>query len=57
MDFELSGTKDKKLEVTITLKGTTLVRDCISIINNRAKRKFCLDESITLDWNHQESWA
>jgi beta-galactosidase/beta-glucuronidase len=57
MDFSLIGSKSKEVEVTISLDGKVLIADRVSIINNRAKRKFWLDDGITLTWNHQESWA
>lgn len=57
MDFSLCGTREKSIEVIISLQGRELIRDCISIQNNRTKRKFWLDDGITLNWNHQETWA
>lgn len=57
MDFSLCGTREKSVEVIISLQGRELIRDCISIQNNRTKRKFWLDDGITLSWNHQELWT
>jgi beta-galactosidase/beta-glucuronidase len=57
MDFILQGIKEKEIEVIISFQGNILIMDRISIHNNRAKRKFWLDDGITMDWNHQESWT
>ncbi len=57
MDFDLGGSKEKEVEVTISLRGRVLIKDRVGVINNRVKRKFWLDDGITLSWNHQENWA
>ncbi|GKU23715.1 glycoside hydrolase family 2 protein [Clostridium folliculivorans] len=58
VEYELDrGSSNTCLEVTITLRGKIIVQDRISIINGRGKRDFWLDQNITIDWNHQESWA
>ncbi len=57
MDFQLCGRDDKYLEVEISLDGRTLISDRIKVLNDSVKRKFCLNEEITLDWNIQESWT
>lgn len=57
MDFQLCGRDEKYLEVEISLDGHTLILDRIKDMNGRVKRKFFLDEAVTLDWNIQESWV
>ena len=56
-EFEVEGTQEAELNLQISLRGKTLAEDRIKIINNRAKREIWLDQQLTLDWNHQESWA
>ena len=56
MEFALAGGKKAELEVAISLKDTELMRSTVQIINGKAKVKYWLDNQITLDWHHQESW-
>lgn len=56
IEYELDGNcKDIDLGVEINFRNMTLIRDKISVINNRGKRSYWLDQEVTLDWNHQES--
>lgn len=58
LEYELDGFSDNTyLEVEISLRDIEIVKDKIRIINGRGKREFWLDQNITVDWNHQESWA
>ncbi|HEX9025036.1 MAG TPA: glycoside hydrolase family 2 TIM barrel-domain containing protein [Clostridium sp.] len=58
VEYELDGFSDNTyLEVEISLHDIEIVKDKIRIINGRGKREFWLDQNITVDWNHQESWA
>ncbi len=57
MDFQLCGRDEKYLEVEISLNGHILISDRIKDLHGRVKRKFYLNEEITLDWNVQESWV
>ncbi|MGL4373601.1 MAG: glycoside hydrolase family 2 protein, partial [Turicibacter sp.] len=58
VEYEIEGaTCDAFLNVEISLNGVTLVEDRLRIKNNRGKRDFWLDQEVTVDWNHQESWA
>jgi beta-galactosidase/beta-glucuronidase len=58
VEYELDKvSSNTNLEVTITLRDKVIVEDRIGIINGRGKRDFWLDQNITIDWNHQESWA
>lgn len=58
VEYEFAGlVKDVKLNVRITLRGIELINDTISVKNSRGKRDFWLDQEITIDWNHQESWT
>jgi Beta-galactosidase/beta-glucuronidase len=58
VEYELDGfSEDTYLEVAISLRDIEIVKDKIRIINGRGKREFWLDQNITVDWNHQESWA
>lgn len=53
--MEFSGNSDKQVQVRILLKGQEYIDDLIRVHKNRAERAFRLDQSISLDWNHQES--
>ncbi|GFZ30805.1 beta-glucuronidase [Clostridium zeae] len=58
VEYELDkASSNTYLEVTISLRDKVIVQDKIGIINGRGKRDFWLDQNITIDWNHQESWA
>ncbi|OCA98198.1 glycoside hydrolase family 2 protein [Clostridium beijerinckii] len=58
VEYELDGFSDNTyLEVSISLRDIEIVKDKIRVINGRGKREFWLDQNITVDWNHQESWA
>ncbi len=56
-EFEVEGTEEIEIAIQIALKDKRLTEDRVKIKNNRAKREIWLDQQITLDWNHQESWA
>ena len=53
--MEFAGNGDKQVRVRLSLKGNELVDDTIRVHKNRADRVFWLDQSISLDWNHQET--
>lgn len=53
--MEFYGNSEKQVRVQMFLRGNEYVDDLIRVHNNRAERAFRLDQSITLDWNHQES--
>ncbi|MDE7326340.1 MAG: glycoside hydrolase family 2 [Lachnospiraceae bacterium] len=53
--MEFSGNENKQVRVRMSLRGEEYVDDLIRVHKNRAERSFRLDQSITLDWNHQES--
>ena len=56
--YEIDGAcQDLQMNVVIKLKKKTLVDDLVKVINNRGKRDYWLDQEITMDWNHQESWV
>lgn len=58
VEYQLDGCTDNTyLEVTIALCNKVVVQDKIKIINGRGKRDFGLDQNVTIDWNHQESWV
>lgn len=58
VEYEVEGAKkESKLKVTISLRNIEIVNDVISIKNGRGKRDFWLDQEVTVDWNHQETWA
>ncbi|MCM8709687.1 glycoside hydrolase family 2 [Clostridium sp. SYSU_GA19001] len=58
IEYELDGTcQNTQLGITISLGDKVLVDDKIKVINGRGKREFWLDQEITIDWNHQESWV
>lgn len=58
VEYELGGTeKEAQLDVKISFKDVVIVEDSIKVKNQRGKREFWLDQEVTLDWNHQESWA
>lgn len=52
---EFAGSGDKRVRVRLSLKGRELVDDTVRVHKNRADRAFRLDQSISLDWNHQET--
>lgn len=53
--MEFSGNEEKQVRVRMFLRGQEYIDDLIRVHKNRAERAFRLDQSITLDWNHQES--
>ena len=53
--MEFAGNGDKRVRVRLSLKGSELVDDTVRVHKNRADRTFWLDQSISLDWNHQET--
>lgn len=53
--MEFAGSGEKRVRVTLSLEGKTLISDEINVQNNRAVRVFWLDQATTLDWNHQET--
>lgn len=53
--MEFAGSGDKRVRVRLSLKGRELVDDTVRVHKNRASRAFRLDQSISLDWNHQET--
>lgn len=58
VEYELGGLNEEVLlDVMISFKGTVIIEDSIKVKNQRGKRDFWLDQEVTLDWNHQESWA
>jgi len=58
VEYEVNGECDDiELGVEISLKNQILVKDKLTVLNGRGKREFWLDQEITLDWNHQESWV
>lgn len=57
VEYEIDGAQEVEMSVQITLRGQTLVEDKIKVFNRRGKRDFWLDQEVTLDWNHQETWA
>jgi beta-galactosidase/beta-glucuronidase len=58
VEYEVNGTCDNiQLGVTISLRDKILIDDKINVVNGRGKRDFWLDQEITIDWNHQESWV
>jgi beta-galactosidase/beta-glucuronidase len=58
VEYEVDGScEDIQLGVTISLRDKVLVDDRIKVANGRGKRDFWLDQEITIDWNHQESWV
>ncbi len=58
VQYEIDGDcKDASMNVIIRLKDKVLIEDSLKVFNGRGKRDFWLDQEITLDWNHQESWV
>ncbi len=57
IEMNIAGGKKAVAEVDISLKGRELLSDRIRIENGKARVKYWLDSSITLDWHHQESWT
>ncbi len=55
LDFSEAG--DYFLELEITLKGVSLIKDRMQITSRRMKRRVWLDSSLTQDWNHHESYT
>lgn len=55
MELELTGAGEKQVRVRLSLRGKTLIEDTMCIQNNRAHRLFWLDQTVTMDWNHQET--
>lgn len=53
--MEFSGIQEKQIRVRMLVRGHEYVNDLICVHKNRAERAFHLDQSISLDWNHQES--
>ena len=53
--MEFSGTGEKQVRVRLTFKDHVYADDVIRVQKNRVERCFWLDQSISLDWNHQES--
>ncbi len=57
-EYEYVGdTTNTQLAVSISFNGIEVIADTLQVKNQRGKREFWLDQEITLDWNHQESWA
>lgn len=52
---ELVGASEKRLRCKIFCKGKLYADDVISVHRNRAERAIWLDQTVTMDWNHQES--
>ncbi|RKM62006.1 glycoside hydrolase family 2 [Butyrivibrio sp. CB08] len=57
IEMFIEGAKEATASIDISLKGQALLSDDIEIKNGKAKLKYWLDSSITLDWHHQESWT
>ncbi len=58
IEYEMDGyCKDLALGVEIRFQDQKLIHDKITVLNQRGKRDFWLDQQITMDWNHQESWT
>ncbi|MFZ5351091.1 MAG: glycoside hydrolase family 2 protein [Bacillota bacterium] len=58
VEYEVDGScKGVRMNVEIKLGDKVLVDDSLNMLNNRGKREFWLDQEITLDWNHQETWV
>lgn len=55
-ELELSQ-KNAIVEVEINLDGQKITADTMVAYNGKVKSKIWLDSSISLDWNHQESWT
>lgn len=56
IEYELDGAcQNTQLQVEIQLKGLTVVKDILTVFNQRGNREFWLDQEITLEWNHHES--
>ena len=53
----VEGADESVVEVAISLKGQELLTDKVKVLGGKAKVKYWLDSSITLDWHHQESWT
>lgn len=58
IEYNINGdSKDALMNVKISFKGIDIVDDTVKVKNGRGKRDFWLDQEVTVDWNHQESWA
>lgn len=53
--MQFAGSGEKQARVRLALKGHEFVNDVIAVHKNRADRTFWLDQSISMDWNLQES--
>lgn len=58
VEYEFEGcVNNTQLGVKISFKGVEIINDTLTVKNNRGKRDFWLDQEVTVDWNHQESWT
>lgn len=58
VEYEFDGcVNNTQLGVKISFKGVEIINDTLTVKNNRGKRDFWLDQEVTVDWNHQESWT